>query len=63
MKMTELDRQEWCKKHKCTEDDCQYMNGYCRVSENMYKECAYCTLERSCKRCSWALNKRNKTGI
>ena len=58
MKMTELDRIEWCKNHKCTEKDCEYMEGYCHIQEDMEEECVHCTLEGSCKRCSYALNRR-----
>lgn len=57
-KMTELDRQEWCKNHKC--EECGYMDEYCHIQEDMHEECIYCTLEKSCRRCSWALNKRKK---
>lgn len=57
-KITELDRIDWCNEHVCTEDGCEYMRDYCHIKEDMYEECAWCTLERSCRRCSWALNKR-----
>lgn len=63
-KLTELGRIEWCKNHTCTEDGCEYMDGYCHIQEYMYEECVYCTLERSCRRCIWALNKqKNKNNI
>ena len=58
--MTELDRIEWCKNHKCTEEDCEYMREYCHIQEDMYEECVHCTLEKSCKRCGWALNKQKQ---
>ena len=59
-KLTELDRIEWCKNHICTEEGCEYMRNYCHIQEDMYEECVWCDLERSCRRCSWALNKKKQ---
>lgn len=54
MKLTELDRIEYCKDHSC--ESCEYMNGYCHIQEDMEETCIYCELERSCRKCGYAIN-------
>ena len=50
-KLTQKDMTEWCKNHSCTEENCEYMSGYCHITEYLIDECQHCTRGhcRGCK--------------
>lgn len=49
-KLTQKDVTEWCKNHSCTEANCEYMSGYCHITEYLIDECQYCD-RGHCKGC------------
>lgn len=49
-KLTQKDVTEWCKNHSCTEENCEYMSGYCHITEYLIDECQYCD-RGHCKGC------------
>lgn len=50
-KLTQKDITEWCRSHKCTDEDCKYMiNGGCYIMDYTFDSCQYC-IDGICKRC------------
>jgi len=50
--LTGKDVLEWCRNHKCTEESCEYMTGYCHITEYKDERCLEC-LEPNCRKCKY----------
>lgn len=50
-KLTQKDVTEWCRNHKCTDEDCKYMiNGGCYILDYTIDSCQYC-IDGICRGC------------